>query len=145
MTISDGSYPVREPGEQLPPDTTFAEGFGLNFTDESTAQHQERLDLIDDNERQAALLGRRMIIGSSAGTSTPERPEVPDRANIRRTLVAKPLLADSPSKPEFVGGNLCDPTEVLTTDEYTARDLALNSLANARSRDSQAMTKVIVE
>ena len=65
MTTNDGSYPIREPGEQLPPDTTFAEGFGLTFTDEGTAQLQERLDRIDDNERHAALLGRRMIIGSS--------------------------------------------------------------------------------
>lgn len=64
MITNDGSYPVKEPGEQLPPDTTFAEGFGLTFTDESTAHHQERLDRIDENERQAALLGRTMIIGS---------------------------------------------------------------------------------
>lgn len=144
MTTNDGSYPVKEPGEQLPLGTTFAEGFGLDFTDENVAQYQEKLDRIDDNVRQAAILGRRMIIGSSAGTSTPERSEEPIDATTSRTLKVKPLLADSPPKPDFVGGNLCDPIEVLTPDEYAARDLALNSLANARSHDSLHMPKVVV-
>ena len=65
MMTNDGSYPVKEPGEQLPEGITFAEGFGLTFTDESTAHLQESFDRVDENERQAALLGRKMIIGSS--------------------------------------------------------------------------------
>ena len=51
MTTNDGAYPVKEPGQQLPSGTTFAEAFGLNFTDDSTVQYQERLDRIKENER----------------------------------------------------------------------------------------------
>lgn len=44
-----------------------------------------------------------------------------------------------------VGGNLCDPTQVLTSEELRNRNIALNSLANARSRDSLRMTTKSVD
>ena len=64
---------------------------------------------------------------------------------VPRRLEAKPLISDSIPKPEFVGGNLCDPIQVLTPEELSSTDLALNSLANTRDRDSQTMATIIVD
>lgn len=53
---------VKEPGQQLPPGTTFAEAFGLNFSDKSRADLESTMEQIAENERRAAVIGRNIII-----------------------------------------------------------------------------------
>ena len=65
MTDNLESIPIDQPGEQIPSGVTFAEAFGLTFTKEGSANLTAKMDQIVENERQAAIVGRTILIGSS--------------------------------------------------------------------------------
>ncbi len=65
MTNEGEPIPVDQPGEDLPSGTTFADVFGLVFTEEGKADYITKMKRIDENERQAAIVGRTIVIGSS--------------------------------------------------------------------------------
>jgi len=53
---------VVQPGEDLPEGTTFIDAFGLVF-DESTIRNvRSAIDRINENERRAAIVSRRIIV-----------------------------------------------------------------------------------